>query len=116
MTTANYDRKIVCLCGSTKFKKEFEAINKRETLKGNVVLTVGFFMHADSDRHTISDKDKEMLDVLHKYKISMADEVIVIAPNNYIGNSTASEIDYAGKLGKHITLLNTPLADYPFVS
>lgn len=30
--------KIVCLCGSTKFKEDFLAIQKEETLKGHIVF------------------------------------------------------------------------------
>ncbi len=36
---------IVCLCGSTKFYNEYVKANFDETLKGNIVLSVGFFMH-----------------------------------------------------------------------
>jgi hypothetical protein len=39
--------KIVCLCGSTKFKSAFEEANKSESLKGNIVLTVAMFGHID---------------------------------------------------------------------
>ncbi|WP_338035663.1 hypothetical protein [Halalkalibacterium halodurans] len=35
--------KVITLCGSTKFKTEFEQVNAYLTLKGHVVLSVGFF-------------------------------------------------------------------------
>ena len=35
--------KVVTLCGSTKFKKEFMEVQKELTLKGNIVISVGFF-------------------------------------------------------------------------
>lgn len=98
--------KVVCLCGSTKFKKEFEEITMDESLKGHVVLSVGCFAHHDNIR--ISDKEKEELDILHKRKIDMADEIIVINVNGYIGDSTKSEIKYAKEHGKSIVYLVEP--------
>ena len=37
--------KIVCLCGSTKFREEFEEANHDESLNGHIVLTVAAFGH-----------------------------------------------------------------------
>ena len=90
--------KIVCLCGSTRFKDAFIKAQKEETLKGHIVLTVGCFAHSGDD---IKGK-KEMLDELHKRKIDLADEVIVLTLDGYIGKSTQSEIDYAKSLGVSI--------------
>lgn len=98
--------KIVCLCGSTKFKAEFEEANKQETLKGNIVLSVGYFGHQED---IPPDKDtKEALDSLHLRKIDLADEVLVINPNQYIGASTKQEIAYASSKGKPIRYLEQP--------
>jgi hypothetical protein len=38
--------KIITLCGSTKFKDEFIAEQKRLTLEGNIVISVGLFGHS----------------------------------------------------------------------
>jgi hypothetical protein len=43
------NRKIVCLCGSTRFAKEFGDANLAETLAGNIVLTVGSMTHSDDE-------------------------------------------------------------------
>jgi hypothetical protein len=43
-----------------------------------------------------------MLDKMHKEKIKMSDAILVVNVNNYIGNSTKSEIEFAKKLGKEI--------------
>lgn len=96
-------RKIVCLCGSTKFKKDFEEANKRETLNGNVVLSVGCFMHSDSV--PITAEQKADLDKLHLDKVEMADEVLVINVGGYVGESTRGEIAHAERLGKPIRYL-----------
>lgn len=97
--------KIVCLCGSTKFKDTFLAVNKQETLAGNIVLSVGAFMHADDEDYASTPEIKIKLDVLHKRKIDISDEVVVLNVNGYIGSSTKSEIEHATKLGKPIRYL-----------
>jgi hypothetical protein len=95
--------RIVCLCGSTRFRKEFEDVNARETMDGKIVLSVGFFMHSDESQ--ITNRQKEKLDRLHKCKIDLADEILVINVGGYIGESTRSEIEYAQLHGKHIRWL-----------
>ena len=38
--------KVITLCGSTRFKDEFMEINKKLTLAGNIVISVGLFGHS----------------------------------------------------------------------
>jgi len=99
--------KIVCLCGSTKFKDLFIEKNYEFTKRGYIVLTVGWFSHAEDVSRKPSDKEKIALDALHFSKIELADEVYIINPDGYIGESTRNELDYAIKLGKNITLMKT---------
>jgi hypothetical protein len=103
--------KIVCLCGSTRFKDAFDDANYRETMKGKIVLSVGFFMHASGNKHGGSigatPQQKVALDELHKRKIDLADEVLVLNIGGYIGESTRSEIDYAYTHGKIVLFLET---------
>ena len=107
----NRKYKVITLCGSTKFKKEFMEVQKDLTLKGNIVISVGLFGHSgdnevwenmDEGKFT---KTKEMLDDMHKSKIDMADEIFVINVGGYIGESTKSEIEYAKDTGKKINYL-----------
>jgi hypothetical protein len=95
--------KVITLCGSTQFKDKFIEMQKRLTLLGNIVLSVGLFGHADGI--PLSDETKEMLDDMHKRKIDMADEIFVISVNGYIGSSTKSEIDYARATGEPVRFL-----------
>jgi hypothetical protein len=90
--------KVICLCGSTRFKGAYIIANKNETLKGHIVLSVGLFGHADKE--PMSEETKTMLDELHKRKIDLADEVLILNVGGYIGRSTRSEIAYAQKHGK----------------
>jgi len=103
--------KVITLCGSTRFKDEFVEINKKLTLEGNIVISVGLFGHSgdnevweNMDEGTLT-KTKEMLDDMHKRKIDMADEIFVINKNGYIGSSTKSEIEYAIQTGKKVNYL-----------
>src|SRR4051812_22694536 len=43
--------KIVVLCGSTRFYETFQQANFEETMKGNIVLSVGFYPHADVNKN-----------------------------------------------------------------
>lgn len=94
------NRKIICLCGSTKFKEAFELAIKEESLKGNIVLSVAMFGHLEG--LNMEGQEKKIFDELHKDKIAMADEVLVLNVNGYIGESTQNEIEHALSLNKKI--------------
>ena len=96
--------KIITLCGSTKFKDEFLAEQKRLTLDGNIVISVGLFGHS-GDNEVWVEGIKEMLDDMHKKKIDLADEIFVINVDGYIGSSTKKEIEYAISTNKIIKYL-----------
>jgi hypothetical protein len=100
--------KIVTLCGSTRFKDAFEKANRDETLKGNVVLSVGMFGHQEG--LDMNGPVKAKLDRLHLYKISISDEVLVLDVNGYVGESTRNEINYATSIGRHIRYLSSESA------
>ena len=96
--------KVITLCGSTRFKDAFIAAQKRLTLEGNIVISVGLFGHS-GDSEAMGAETKAMLDDMHKRKIDMADEIYVINVGGYIGSSTKSEIEYAKANGKGIGYL-----------
>jgi hypothetical protein len=96
--------KVITLCGSTKFKDDFLREQKRLSLEGNIVISVGLFGHSGDDE-VWTDNTKSMLDDMHKAKIDMADEIFVINVNGYIGESTRSEIEYAKKTNKTVKYL-----------
>jgi hypothetical protein len=102
---------VVTLCGSTRFKDEFIKEQKRLTLEGKIVISVGLFGHSGDNEvwenmtEDTLTKTKEMLDDMHKRKIDMADSIHVINVNGYIGSSTKSEIEYAIKNGKKVNYL-----------
>lgn len=103
--------KVITLCGSTRFKDAFMEAQKRLTLEGNIVISVGLFGHSgdsevweNMDEGTLTET-KKMLDDMHKRKIDMSDEIYVINVGGYIGESTRSEIAYAEKTGKTVRYL-----------
>lgn len=96
--------KVITLCGSTKFKDDFLREQKRLTLEGNIVISVGLFGHS-GDSEVYTQGAKEMLDDMHKRKIDMSDEIFVINKNGYIGESTKSEIEYAIKTNKKVNYM-----------
>jgi hypothetical protein len=98
---------IVCMCGSTKFKEVWISENARLTLEGNIVLSVGMFGHADGTMQNIQQNGSKIkLDDLHKRKIDLCDWVWVLDVDDYIGESTRSEIEYAKEKGKLIRFLS----------
>lgn len=93
---------IVVLCGSTRFRTELVAENRRLTLAGCMVLAPGVFQH---DGDEITDEQKRDLDDLHLRKIDASSRVFVVNPDGYIGASTHREVAYATYTGKMIDYL-----------
>ena len=102
---------IVCICGSSRFSQAWQDANLTETLAGRIVLSIG--CNTRSDEELAGDAglhiDKEMLDILHLFKIDLADEILVLNVNQYVGESTKREIEYAQRLGKRVRYLEPPL-------
>lgn len=98
-------RKVITLCGSTRFKKEFEEQNARLTLEGNIVISVGVFGHANGIK--LTEEQKDDLDDIHFRKIDMSDEIFVVDVDGYVGHSTRREIVYAIQSGKRARFLSS---------
>jgi hypothetical protein len=107
---------IVCLCGSTKLMKTaFVDVNRDETLKGNIVVSVGVDMKDQSQQFLVGKTEAEkaiikaQLDWLHRRKIDMADVVIIIkTTGEELGESTQKEKEYAERRGKRIEIRQFP--------
>jgi hypothetical protein len=100
---------VVCLCGSTRFYDAWQRANYEETMAGRIVLMVGFYPHSQNQAHGeqigCTPEQKIALDELHMRKIYLADEILVLNVENYIGQSTAREIAYATEQGKRVRYL-----------
>jgi hypothetical protein len=101
--------KVVTLCGSTTFEADFAEVNQRLTMDGCVVISLGMFSLPDLPDHdgTADRSDlKGRLGRVHFQKIRMADEVYIVDPGGYLGESTRREIAYAESLGKPVRYLS----------
>jgi len=94
---------IITLCGSTRFKEWYRAIEKNLALKGHIVLSVNIYSHHDNI--PLTEEEKKELDKLHFKKIDISDAIFIINKGGYIGESTRNEINYATNLGKKIYYL-----------
>jgi hypothetical protein len=102
--------RIICLCGSTRFMDAFHEAGWRETLAGKIVLSVGVAKHVKTPdgghaAEALGPGVAEALDELHKRKIDLADEILVLNVGGYIGESTRSEVEYAERHGKAVRWL-----------
>ncbi|MFF4902885.1 hypothetical protein [Streptomyces sp. NPDC001068] len=96
---------IVVLCGSTRFWDAMADATLYETAAGRIVLAPGCNLkqpHALWSTPARAARMKQMLDTLHLRKIDLADDVLVVNPGGYIGDSTRREIEYARSLSKPI--------------
>ena len=101
---------IVCLCGSTRFWRQFQKSSLEETLAGRIVLSIGAASGTDDEHFGNLSGDeyaavKSMLDELHLRKIDLADEVLILNVGRYMGYSTRRELNYAKTLGKRVRFL-----------
>ncbi|MFG2266455.1 hypothetical protein [Streptomyces sp. NPDC048720] len=93
--------RIVVICGSTRFMTEMAEADLRETTAGNV--KPGCDMKSPHELWSDpveAEALKARLDDLHRAKIRLADEVLVVG--DYIGDSTRAEIAYARSLGRPV--------------
>lgn len=94
---------VVVICGSTRFMAHMAEANLQETADGNIVVAPGCNMKEPHPRWADpieAEALKVCLDDLHRAKIRLADEVLVVG--DYIGDSTRAEIAYARSLGKPV--------------
>ena len=97
--------KVVTLCGSPKFKREFVDAYNNLTVAGYIVISA---THSDvselcdsADLYTIAQTRKKIKD-MYKRKIDMSDELYVINAGGFIGEDTKLKIAYAKEHGKMV--------------
>lgn len=89
----------ITLCGSTRFKKEFQIAEAQLSLNGHAVYSCALWGHADDP---LTDEDKLVLDAVHMVKIENSDAILVLNVGGYIGESTRREVFFAHGLGKKV--------------
>ena len=91
--------KIITLCGSLKFQKEMMIVAEKIALEGNCIFTPVYTVIENCER---TEEQLKKLKEAHFKKIELSDAILVINKNNYIGDSTKLEIEYAKKIKKEI--------------
>ena len=91
--------KIITLCGSLKFKKEMMEIAEKLALLGICILTPIYPIIEKVER---TEEQLAKLKEEHFKRIELSDAILVVNVNNYIGDSTSLEIEYAKKLEKEV--------------
>ncbi|WP_189010874.1 hypothetical protein [Deinococcus malanensis] len=80
-------------------QEAFDAASLREALAGRIVVSVGSHLQRDEDilAHLSDAERAAALDrfaQLHRHKIDLADEILVINVGGYTGETTRKEIAY----------------------
>ncbi|AEE47870.1 hypothetical protein [Cellulomonas fimi] len=89
--------RVVCLCGSLRFRDLFASERRRLTSLGVIVLGPE---EVDDD---LTPARRAALGELHLRRIDLADEVRVVSDGGYVGASTRREVAYARQAGKAVT-------------
>lgn len=102
-------RRVVCICGSMRHFDAMLDASVDESLDGRIVVmpTVNT-KQPDPRWNGGADAVKAALDGLHRDKIDMADEVLVVSPDGYIGESTLAEITYANRTDTPVRYTDPP--------
>lgn len=103
ISNRDYKRKIITLCGSSRFKDVFHKVAAEYTLMGYIVL----MPHCYYENNARPDLKDVLVDV-HRDMIEMSDEILVVNPDGYIGESTKEEIKWAQTLDKVIKYYQEP--------
>jgi hypothetical protein len=102
--------KIITLCGSSRFVAEM-AVLAWELERDKSVIVMGLHLlphwYITKCRDHVAEAEgvADEMDELHLRKIDLADRVLVVNLNGYIGESTAREIAYANAHGKPVGYL-----------
>jgi len=91
--------KIITLCGSLKFQKEMMIIAEKKALEGDCILTPVYPILENIEK---TEEQLVKLKEAHFKRIELSHAILVVNVNNYIGQSTKLEVEYAKKIGKEI--------------
>ena len=91
--------KVVTLCGSMRFQNEMMEIAEKLAREGECVLTPVYMVTKD---YEISEEEVKRLKLEQFKRIELADEVLVVNVDGYVGESTMAEIEFAERNGKRV--------------
>lgn len=93
--------KVITVCGSMKYINEMIEVAEKIEFEGNCVL-MPLYNPNKTSKDSYTEEECTMLDKAHKERIKLADAILVVNVDGYIGNSTKSEIEFAKDLNKEI--------------
>ena len=99
-------RSVVCLSGSSRFVGQGAVLAWEMEKRGHVAMGMNllpdWYPDVQEDHQAESEDVAPILDRVHLRKIELADCLVVMDFNGYIGRSTSVEIAYASGLGKPV--------------
>lgn len=90
--------KVITFCGSLKYQQKMMELAEKFAFDGWCVLTPVWPVSGRQLNEEILHKLKEA----HLKRIELSDVVFIANIDDYIGNSTLIELEYAKKCGKQI--------------
>ena len=93
---------IITLIGSARFEPWFKTWNEALSFAGHCVFSLAVYPSDKPGKTWYTKRQKQILDEVHKAKISASNAVVLLNVFAYIGESTLSEISYARAAGKPI--------------
>jgi hypothetical protein len=99
---------VITLCGSMRFRPEFERLEAELTLAGHVVLTPTA-LPATTE---LNVEERERLGRVHLQKVAMADEILIVNVGDHVGESTRREIGHARSRGIAVSFLEPHASDH----
>ena len=106
--TAPDEFTVITLCGSMRFREEFERLDAELTLAGHVVLTPTVLDPATE----LDAAERARLARVHLQRIAMSDEVLIVNVGDYVGESTRREIKHARSRGVAVSYLEPHAPDH----
>jgi len=91
--------RVITICGSLKVQNEIMKVAEKMALDGNCILTPTYPV---LENIQTTEEQLKKLKEEHFKRIELSDAILVVNINNYIGDSTNKEIEYAKKLKKEI--------------
>lgn len=99
----------ITLCGSARFEEHFREWTERLTLVGHVVHTLSVYpSFKQGVKAWYSDAQKITLDLIHLAKIEESDAIFVLDVEEYIGESTSREVQWAKIRNKLVYYFSKP--------
>lgn len=95
------------LCGSARFESEWHEWNKKLGLMGHISYSLMTFPSIEGDKTWYTPEQKQILDLAHLAKIEESDAVLMLNKDNYLGESSTRELEWARMRQKRIFWLES---------